>query len=414
MSDPKTGGAKAANSSGPREVARAISLFISHIFPGTDPGWVLVVAGFHGNEQSGIEVAHWIRVLLAARPKPTRLGCFIVPGLFGERDRGARAAEWKSGVAGSDWRELKVGKRTLFPARHFPPPGKPLEFLGKDKLLLGFDGKPLRDDDRKTTQLLPEVETLIRVIETLKPVRIVSCHGKLPRTKDHLRAARKAGIIDPAITDADIDAWDGSAVRGVNFPGIFVDPRYQVDDKCRSGLDLEACKFDPDVDPAFPQRSGTNARFDSARTTEGRADDALALAAATKVFQTDVTLAPGNHVEEPSPVVHYAKEGGTPNAFSLGDWGPVAVEPTAGKPGSRLGAPVFTIECRDNQESWAFIDGQQVMGVDNKPLIQEPSPADSAAGRRGKPFAVPARYDAARAEELRAYANGIIETILML
>jgi len=417
LSDPNQSGLVESGLSTLREIARTMSFIVSHIFPGTAPEWVLVVAGFHGNEQSGIEVAHWMRVLLAARPKPTRLGCFIIPEMFGERDRAARAAEWKNGVAGSDWRELKVGKRTFFPARHFPPPGKPLEFLGKDKLLLGFDGKPLRDEARKTIPLLPQVETVIRVIEILKPVRIVSCHGKLPRTKDHLRAARKAGILSPLITDADIDAWDGSAVAGVNFPGIFVDPRYQPDDQCKSGpggLDLEACKFDPDLDPAFPHRAGPDARFDSARTAEGRSDDALALAAATQVFKSDVTLAPGNHVEEPAPVVHYAKEGGTPNAFSLGDWGPVAVEPGAGKPGSRPGAPVFTIECRDNQESWAFLDGVQVMGIDNKPLLQEPTPAERALGRRGKPFAVPAKYDAGRAEELRAYAAGIIETILML
>lgn len=387
-----------------------MSLFISHIYPGTSAGWVLVVAGFHGNEQSGIEVAHWIRVKLAQRRTPMRLGAFIVPELFGERDRAARAAAWRNGVAGSDWREVKIGKHIFFPARHFPPPGKPLEFLGKNKLLLGFDGKPLQDDNRKSIPLLPAIETLIRVIENLKPLRIVSCHGKLPRTKDHLRAAKKAGIIN--YPDADIDAWDGSPVKGVNFPGIFVDPRYVPDDKCRKGLDLEACKFDPDLDPALPLRSGLNARFDSARTAEGRVDDAICLAAATRLFQSDVTMAQGNHSEDPVPVVHYAKEAGTPTAFSLGDWGPVAVDPTGGKPGSRLGAPVYTIETKNNQESWAFLDGLQVVQENGKPVLKEPTPAERAAGKKGQPYAIPAKYDAARAEELRAVADAIIEIIL--
>jgi len=383
---------------------------LSHIFPGTAPEWVLIVAGLHGNEQSGIEVAHWVRVKLAARTTPTRLGAFVVPELFAERDRGARAAEWRSGVAGADWREVKRGKRTFFPARHFPPPGKPLAALGKGKQLIGFDGKPLLDANRKAIPLLPEIEILIRMIETLKPVRIVSCHGKQARTKAHLRAAVKAGIIN--LPDADIEQWDGSAVKGVNFPGIFVDPRYQPDDQCRKGLDLEACKFDPDLDPALPLRSGLNARFNSARLGAGQIDDALALATATHVFHNDVTMVSGNHPEDPVPVVHYAKEAGTPTAFSLGDWGPVAVDPTGKQPGSRQGAPVFTIECKNNPQSWAFQDGLQVVGEDGKPLLQEPTPAERAAGKKGRPYPLPAKFNAGRAEELRTYANAIIEILL--
>jgi hypothetical protein len=113
--------------------------------------------------------------------------------------------------------------------------------------------------------------------------------------------------------------------------------------------------------------------------------------------------------------VHYAKEPGTPEAFSLGDWGPVDVLPGTSKPGSRPGAPVFTIEVKDEHESWAFLDGEQVMAADGTAMKTEPPVWDRAAGGKGvanTPSQLSAKFDPARSKELQAYAQAIIDTIL--
>lgn len=382
------------------------------VFFGTSAQFVLIVAGIHTSEQSGVEVARWIQVKLAVRPQPTRFGAVIIPEVFPTRGVDARTDEWRTGSAGDKWREITLPSgQKLFPARHFPPPGRPLSALPRG-VLIDRSGTPLRDKQTGgNIQQLPEIAYVARVIETLKPVRIVSVHGKLRREKRHLTKARNDGIIQ--MTDDEINNWDGvTAVAGVNFPGIFVDPRYQLSNAC-TGFDLEPCKFDLDMDPAFPTKGASaSKRFDSARTADGRKDDALALAAAKAV--ADATLVTGNHLGDPMPIVHYAKEGDTPDAFSLGDWGPVTVTTPGNAPGGRPGAPVFTIEVKDNEESWAFLDGVQVMEANGTPRTQQPLPAERAAGRPGRPYTTPQRFNKQRSTQLQAYAQAIIDTILEL
>ena len=237
---------------------------------------------------------------------------------------------------------------------------------------------------------------------------MVSAHGKLPRTPKHLRDARDAGII--TMTDQEIKDWAGEAIKGVNFPGIFVDPRYDPG-KC-AGFDLERCKFDPVKDPAFPN-VGTDAglRFDSAVSADGRKDDAMAMAMAKAV--KDASLVPGNHLDSVVPVVHYAMEGGTPNGFSLGDWGPVAVTGAPGGVGNRPGAAVFTVEVKDNNQSWAFVDGVQVMSAGGKPTEVPPLPEARAVNPKPKPVKPPeghaSRFSKQRSAQLQAYAQAIID-----
>jgi len=215
------------------------------------------------------------------------------------------------------------------------------------------------------------------------------------------------------MTPNDINNWDGvTAIAGVNFPGIYVDPRYQPGKAC-TAIEMDPCKFDRETDPAFPLK-GTSAskRFDSARTPDGRKDDALALAAAQAVAAQYARLVTGNHLTDPVPIVHYAKEGDTPKAFSLGDWGPVTVTTSGNAPGARPGAPVFTIEVDKDEESWAFLDGVQFMKEDGTPRQQEPLPAERAGGGHGRRYQQPQRFNKTRSDELRAYAQAIIDTIL--
>lgn len=375
----------------------------TYLFHGTTPEFALIVAGIHANEQGGTEIADWIRVKLAARATPTRRGALIIPEVFPERAVAARTDEWKSGPQ-QRWREITLKDGVVvFPARHFPPPGRAENALGRG-LLVDRDGNSLKVGGN-TVRQLDEIAYLVRCVERLQPTVIVSVHGKRARTRDDLVAARRAGII--TMTDDEIKNWNGEAVKGVNFPGIFVDPRYTPGSACK-GFNLEPCKFDSFKDPAFPSEgTAADKRFDSALSSDGRKDDAMALAMAKAV--SDSSLVSGNHLGAAVPVVHYAKEGGTPSAFSLGDWGPVAVTGAKDGNGNRSGAPVFTVEVKDNEQSWAFLDGMQIMSVDGKPLPDTPTPAERASGKKPKPRLQPSKFSKKRSEQLQAYAQAIID-----
>jgi hypothetical protein len=383
----------------------------THIFEGASPDFVLIIAGIHTSEQTGVEVARWIRVKLAAQAKRTGLSVALIPEIFPDEGRDARTAELKNPADLQDFRE-RVRGQEVFPARQFPPPGKPLSDIKKG-VLIGLDGKALhRDKDKKDVIMLPEIEYVIRCIETLKPVRIVSIHGKSPRSKKKLKVLATAGLLKN-MTPEQVDKWDGqTALVGANFAGIFVDPRYVLTKTCQS--DLESCKFDLKTDPAFPPWDpGTTKRFDSALTVEGQKDDALALKAASDKGFTDATLIAGNHVTDPQPIVHYAKEPGTPTGFSLGDWGPVDVDPTGKSPGSRHGAPVFTIEVKEDPESWAFADEIQIMKTDGSGALKpRPTPDERARRANPPPYAVPKKWKKDRTSDLQQYADAIINTLL--
>ena len=83
-------------------------------------------------------------------------------------------------------------------------------------------------------------------------------------------------------------------------------------------------------------------------------------------------------------------------------------------PGSRRGAPVFTIEVKDDEESWAFLDGEQFVTDKGDPVTAPPTPAMRAIGQPGIKRIKPLRFKPDRSKELQDYANAIIETILEL
>jgi|KBSMisStandDraft_5_1062788.scaffolds.fasta_scaffold42891_2 hypothetical protein len=394
----------------------------THRFQGTSSDYVLIVAGIHTSEQSGIEVARWILSQLQARDSPTRLSALVIPEVFPDRAAAARTDEF-AGRPIDRWREDIKETRGLYKrrggtkdpieikvARQFPPPGKPLSIL-KDNFLKNASGANLKAGGANVP-LLPEIAYLIRVIEALKPVRIVSVHGKAPRSTTHLEKARKRGMI--AMSDDEIKSWDGRPIRGVNFAGVFVDPRYAP----LEGGSLEESKFDPKLDPAFPLEGVQDKkRFDSAKNEkEGRSDDALCLALAKTIGGEDKSLVPGNHLfdaDDPKPIVHYAREDDDKDnpGYSLGDWGPVEVKPDKDGTGARPGAPVFTIEVNANPESWAFWDRQQMVTEDGKPLPPSPTPSERASGKTPKALANP-KFKKDRSKALQTYAKAIVDTIL--
>ena len=82
-------------------------------------------------------------------------------------------------------------------------------------------------------------------------------------------------------------------------------------------------------------------------------------------------------------------------------------------PGSRLGAPVFTIETKDNNESWAFLDGIQTVRENGEPLPRARDPAIPAGAQTADKIR-PGKFNLNRSQELQAYADAIIEVILEL
>jgi hypothetical protein len=343
---------------------------------GKEPDFVVIVAGIHTSEQSGVEVARWINATLKARAKPTRLGAVIIPEVFPQYGIRARIKELQvskeSWNKSNEFREFKDERNVLrYPNRHFPPPGFPLAALKKD-VLLTLGGHDRLDESRKAILMLPQIRQVIQLIEQYKPVRIVSIHGN-----------HSSG------------------------QGIFVDSRYAV---CvKDGFALENCKFDLDKDPAYPKetKEGVAKQFDSSRTKEGRDDDNLAKRLAEAVAVNDRTLVLGNHLDR-VPQVHYNEKLKDKDkdvwelGYSLGDWGPVDV--LDGRPG----APVFTIETYQNHESWAFdVCGGQLWDPEKGQPLQDPF--------SGRAYQMPRKFHSGgpdRAKQLHGLAKAIVTVIL--
>lgn len=348
---------------------------------GKEPGFVLIVAGIHTSEQSGVEVARWINAILKARPitKPTRFGAVVIPEVFPDYGIEARTQELQLGAdkwnkPSNDFREYKVGNVRRYPARHFPPPGRSLADLKKG-ILLTLGGSNRLDESGRPIPMLPQIRQLVEIVELIEPVRIVSVHGNIHDV-----------------------AYPNSPPR----QGIFVDPRYTV---CvKDGYALETCKLNVDKDPAYPTVNGVAKRFDSAKDPRGQDDDALAkrLAEAVKAVHPD--LVNGNHLSDSEPQVHYQekltddRKPANERGYSLGDWGPVDVQDV------RTGAPVFTIETYHNDQSWAFDGktGEQRMTENGKPVKDF----------YGKNHGSPPRWDQKRAKQLHDLAEAIVNVIL--
>lgn len=356
------------------------------VVPGTDAGKrALVVAGIHGSELSGIEVANWLRVKLLAdfykgrRPTYTTL---IVPEVFPKQAQIARAKRSPGSKADSpvgryvehkhrDKRGKLIATLHIEPNRQFPPPGEPSARIIAKGSPIGPDGKPLKAGG-VDIPLLEEIKELLTLIEWFKPSRITALHAH--------------------------SVPGGPAKKGTDWPGIFVDPRYTYPDRCTdpsSPFDLNRCKFDLSLDPAFVGEGPPQGkRAICARTSAGQDDDRLALALAKAVEQKDPSLVPGNHLKDPPEIVHYCQSRKPPSGFSLGDWGPVAV----GKdPGRRDGAPVITIEVPHQYDSGAFQGGEQMMGENCQPLPGRPKPKG---------------FDSARCRSLQVYADALIKVFL--
>jgi hypothetical protein len=228
------------------------------------------------------------------------------------------------------------------PSRQFPLPGDPSSSM--------ISKTPGGDF------ILPETYELLRLIELVKPIRILSIHAKKEESQ---------------------------VKKGKDAPGIFVDPRYTFADDCVENytyikgtppkkftkkFNTNKCKFNLEIDPAFPLSKSSRKEMISARDPNGKKDDLIAFEIAKEIAKKNISLVPGNHLMDKPEVMHYSASS-PPNfpGFSLGDWGPVNVE-KKDDPGQRLGCPVVTVEVFEQYESWAFLNGEQFYQEDNSPI----------------------------------------------
>ncbi|MEZ2295995.1 DUF4157 domain-containing protein [Variovorax sp. RCC_210] len=126
-------------------------------FPGTSDERALVIAGVHGSEQGGIEVAQMlIQTLQNALLRP----CYtviVVPVLF------------------PDNAATRTRERATPTNRNFPSPGQGLDAATPAGRATPMDaGSPAR-------AVLPENIALMRLIERFRPSRIASVHGSSTR-----------------------------------------------------------------------------------------------------------------------------------------------------------------------------------------------------------------------------------------
>jgi hypothetical protein len=137
-------------------------------FKGTSTEKALVIAGVHGTEQQGIQVAEMLKNDLAA--KTPYFNVILVPSLFPVNAKN----------------RFREGSNET--NRNFPEPAKTLAEAKKNRR-----GEPL---DADGDVILIENQLLIQLIERFQPSRIISIHGT--------QYAHQAGVFsDPITTQPD-------------------------------------------------------------------------------------------------------------------------------------------------------------------------------------------------------------------
>ncbi len=150
------------------DVARPIQAFF---FKGTTERRALVIAGVHGTERQGMEVAQdLIRDLKDPKNPAPVLSTIIVPSLFPDN---AAVTDPKNGAdnGGRGTRESGATPTN----RNFPPPSEDLA----DATAAG-GGKAVdasKAGGKRTREILPENQLLMQMIEKFHPERILSIHG---------------------------------------------------------------------------------------------------------------------------------------------------------------------------------------------------------------------------------------------
>lgn len=158
---------------GPKVKGKAVPRPVKAFFVrGSSDRRALVIAGVHGSERQGMQVAEMLLADLAAQPAPPFFTTIVVPTLFPDsKARGDEiAALGKKGVGRMDEaRESGPDMGKSIPTnRNFPDPSKDLAGATNKK------GVPV---DKIGRAILPENQMLMQLMERFRPERIISVHG---------------------------------------------------------------------------------------------------------------------------------------------------------------------------------------------------------------------------------------------
>jgi Domain of unknown function (DUF4157) len=156
----KTTGALGPQPAG-KPVPRPIQAFF---FKGSTDRRALVIAGVHGTERQGMEVAQRLISDLKTATQPPAFTTIIVPSLFPDN-----AARGKMGTRES---ETKPQTPTN---RNFPPPSEDLAAATAAGGGTAVDAS--KSGGKRTRAILPENLMLMELMERFHPERIISIHG---------------------------------------------------------------------------------------------------------------------------------------------------------------------------------------------------------------------------------------------
>jgi len=144
--------------SGGKPVPRPIEVFF---FRGSTDRRALVIAGVHGTERQGMEVARRLVQALQSQTQPPGFTTIIVPTLFPDNAARGAAGTRESGATPTN--------------RNFPPSSEDLAAA-----TAAGGGKAVDASEsggKRTRAILPENLLLLALMERFSPERIISIHG---------------------------------------------------------------------------------------------------------------------------------------------------------------------------------------------------------------------------------------------
>lgn len=230
---------------GPKVGGKAVPRPIRATFiRGSTDRRALVIAGVHGSERQGMEVAD--RLINDLKTQQPGFTTIIVPSLF--PDSAARGDEIVAAGDKDSLKEMQKAresgpdpKKSTPTNRNFPPPSQDLA----DAKAAG-GGTPV---DKLGRAILPENLLLIELMERFRPERIISIHGTF--------GPGSAGVFyDPRSPNAEEDRIAGELAKGID-----------------GGQEL----------PPAVQRNLYRAHLAAAAARAGQTDRDLALKAAAKI-----------------------------------------------------------------------------------------------------------------------------------
>ena len=143
---------------GGKPVARPIKAFF---FQGATDRRALVIAGVHGTERQGIEVAERLVKDLQSQTQAPGFTTIIVPSMFPDNAASGKLGERESGPTPTN--------------RNFPLATEDLAAAKKAGGVKAVDAS--KQGGKRTRAILPENLLLLELIERFRPERIISIHG---------------------------------------------------------------------------------------------------------------------------------------------------------------------------------------------------------------------------------------------